>query len=272
MRRLTCLFFILHALSASVQAAESTDHVEPRTGMSFVRVPGGCFQMGDVFGEGEHNETPVRETCVGDFHIGRTEVSQAEWVSVMGSNPSAFPGDRHPVESVLLAEIEQFIARLNETGSGVYRLPTEAEWEYACRAAGEKRRHGAGNGMAPLTSQLANTGGRGGNVADGTQPVASYPANALGLFDMSGNVWEWVADVYAADAYRQTGRNNPLYLGNGPSRVVRGGSWMHPDGFARCSKRHMHCRPSARYDAIGFRLVWQAPSGNHRAEEVNEGK
>lgn len=210
--------------------------------MHFVRVPGGCFPMGDVFGEGEHNETPIRETCVGEFYIGRTEVNQAEWARIMGSNPSAFPGEKYPVESVLLAEIEQFISRMNEAGNGVFRLPTEAEWEYACRAAGGKRRHGAGDGVAPLPPKLANTGGA------------------------SGNVWEWVADVYAADAYRQTGRDNPVYLGNGPSRVVRGGSWMHPDSFARCSKRHMHCRPSVRYDAIGFRLVWQAPTGDGPTE------
>lgn len=257
-RQISCLLLILHALSATAQTSEAGQYVEPRTGMAFIKVPGGCFPMGDVFGDGEHNEIPVRETCVDDFHIGRTEVTQAVWTQIMGENPSAFPGEQHPVESVLLAEIEQFIARLNETGNGVFRLPTEAEWEYACRAAGQQRRHGAGDGMAALSPKLANTGGASGNAAEGTLPVASHKANDIGLFDMSGNVWEWVADVYAADAYQQSGRNNPIYLGNGPSRVVRGGSWMHPDNFARCSKRHMHCRPSARYDAIGFRLVWQA--------------
>lgn len=229
---------------------------EPTTGIEFTAIAGGCYPMGDTFGDGEHNEVPVHEVCVGDFQLGRFEVTQEQWTRVMGSSPASLAaGPHYPVESVTLAEIEEFIARLNRFGQGRFRLPTEAEWEYACRAGGQARRYGTAAG--DYGPNLANVTAADG-VDDGwleTAPVGSFPPNALGLHDMSGNLWEWVADIYAADAYARHGAWNPLYAQEGPSRLVRGGAWSHDAPFARCSKRHMHCRPSVRYDIIGFRLV-----------------
>lgn len=232
---------------------------EPITGMEFVRVQGGCFHMGDVFGDGAFNEKPVHEVCIDDFLIGRTEVTQGQWQAVMGDNPSFFArGPDYPVEGMTLQEIEQFIQRLNAAGNGHFRLPTEAEWEYACRAGGRKAKYGTRNGE--IGGGLANY-----QAAEGapdpypeTAPVASFPPNPLGLYDMSGNVWEWVADIYAADAYKHHRRDNPLYQGNGPSRLLRGGGWSFEAPFLRCAKRRMHCRPSVRYDFIGLRLVREA--------------
>lgn len=228
---------------------------EPTTGIEFVRVPGGCYAMGDTFGGGDHNELPVHEVCVSSFWIGRFEVTQGAWEKLMGGNPSAYArGESHPVDSVNQADIEQFARRLeiiHETRR--FRLPTEAEWEYACRGGGRQVKFG---GEPPPAG--ANTAEYADRHGEGSTPVGSFPPNALGLHDMSGNLWEWVGDVYTADAYARHARTDPRHGGAGPARLLRGGAWSHDAFFARCSKRHMHCRPTARFDFVGFRLVMEA--------------
>lgn len=234
---------------------------EPSTGMDFVPIKGGCYEMGDTFGDGDHNERPVHEVCVDDFYIGKYEVTQGQWTRIMGTNPSAFArGDDYPVESIMLSEIQEFIRRLNQEGKGFYRLPTEAEWEYVCRNGGQRTRYGTGSNE--LNHANANYFGDDDDPWPETAPVGTFSPNALGVHEMSGNIWEWVADVYASDSYEKHGRFNPLFTGTGPSLLVRGGAWSHDSQFARCSKRHMHCRPSVRYDIIGFRLVQEAPKFN----------
>jgi formylglycine-generating enzyme required for sulfatase activity len=244
---LITLFFVVVPLRAE------TWH-ESATGMAFVRVPGACFAMGDTFGGGDHNEYPVHEVCLKDTWIGKFEVTQGEWRALMPENPSAWPtSDRHPVDSVNQADIVEFVKRLGERNPGrVFRLPTEAEWEFACRAGGQKAKFG---GTPPPTG--ANTAEYANRHGEGTTPVGSFAPNALGIHDMSGNLWEWVSDVYAADAYLQHARDSPHYQAAGPARLLRGGGWSHDAFFARCSKRHMHCRPTARFDFVGFRLVME---------------
>lgn len=229
---------------------------EPLTGMRFASVPAGCFSMGDIFGGGDHNELPVHEACLSPYWIGQHEVTQQAWQAVMGNNPSAYPrSPQHPVDSITQADIATFIERLDILNPGRhFRLPTEAEWEYACRGAGQANQFG---GVAPPGG--ANTAEYADNTEEGTLPVGSFAPNALGLYDMSGNLWEWVSDVYAPDAYRRHARNNPRHQADGPARLLRGGGWSHDAFFARCSKRHMHCRPTARFDFVGFRLVMEAP-------------
>lgn len=248
------LFFLILFLPA---AAIADSWREPLTGMEFVRLPGGCYRMGDTFGGGDHNELPAHEVCLPDFWIGRHEVTQGEWKALMGSNPSAWAtSDRHPVDSVNEADIAEFTRQLTERNPGrVFRLPTEAEWEYACRAGGRQVKYG---GEPPPAG--ANTAEYADRHGEGSRPVGSFPPNAAGLFDMSGNLWEWVSDVYSADAYLHHRRENPRHEGAGPARLLRGGGWSHAAFFARCSKRHMHCRPTARFDFVGFRLVMEAPS------------
>ena len=225
---------------------------EPATGMEFVRVPAGCFDMGDTFGDGETNELPVHKVCMSAYWIGRHEVTQAQWTLLMDYNLSVFAtSPQHPVDSVNQIDIETFVRKLGEHHPGkVFRLPTEAEWEYACRAAGKAEKFG---GEAP--PEGANTAEYADEHGEGSVAVGAFAPNALGLHDMSGNLWEWVSDVYAADAYEQHAAENPHYQAAGPARMLRGGGWSHPGAFARCSKRHMHCRPSARFDFVGFRLV-----------------
>ncbi|HQZ03687.1 MAG TPA: SUMF1/EgtB/PvdO family nonheme iron enzyme [Thauera sp.] len=249
-------FGLLVALSAFAPAAalNADDAVwrEPVTGMEFVRVPGGCFEMGDTFGDGESNELPVHTVCMKPYRIARHEVTQAQWIRLMDYNLSVFNASpAHPVDSVNQADIVEFVRRLVANNPGkVFRLPTEAEWEYACRAGGRAERFG---GDAPPAG--ANTAERAERDGDGSLPVGTYPANALGIHDMSGNLWEWVSDVYAADAYLHHEANNPHYQSSGAARLLRGGGWSHDAAFARCTKRHMHCRPTARFDFVGFRLV-----------------
>ena len=144
----TCLrsaFFVAFALAASLAAAEEASvWREPATGMEFVRVPGGCFDMGDTFGDGETNELPVHKVCMTPYWIGRHEVTQAQWTRLMDYNLSVFAGSpAHPVDSINQADIAEFVRRLGEKNPGrVFRLPTEAEWEYACRGGGRAERFG----------------------------------------------------------------------------------------------------------------------------------
>lgn len=246
------LCLLAATVAAPAAADEATVWQEPATGMEFVRVPGGCFDMGDTFGDGESNEQPVHRVCMTPYWIGRHEVTQGQWTRLMDYNLSVFAvSPAHPVDSVNQADIAEFVRRLGEKNPGrVFRLPTEAEWEYACRAGGRAERFG---GEAPPAG--ANTAERAEQEQEGSVAVGSHPPNALGIHDMSGNLWEWVSDVYASDAYLHHEAENPHYQASGPARLLRGGGWSHPAAFARCSKRHMHCRPSARFDFVGFRLV-----------------
>jgi formylglycine-generating enzyme required for sulfatase activity len=209
--------------------------VEPFSGMEFIFVPAGEFDMGDLFEEGLQNETPVRKVRVGGFFMGRFAVTQGEWLKVMGSNPSHFKrGDRHPVEQVAWADVAEFIERLNERNRGrhVFRLPTEAEWEYAARSGGRMERYAGGNEADAVAWTAENSGGS-------THPVGRKAPNGLGLYDMSGNVWEWCRDAYAAQRDAPLKPHNLPAPGGGPRmRVIRGGSWNLDAWSARCSRRY----------------------------------
>jgi formylglycine-generating enzyme required for sulfatase activity len=224
--------------------------IEPLSGMTLVRVPGGEFEMGDLFGDGWEDETPVHRVRVTGFHMGRHPVTQAEWQRVMGENPSRFQrGGDHPVEQVSFAAVAEFIRRLNAAArpGERYRLPTEAEWEYAARSGGRRERYAGGDEPEALAWYDANSGGS-------TRPVGRKRPNGLGLCDMSGNVWEWCRDVYAAGAYRDHGPVDPVAAGRGGDRVIRGGSWNLDAWSVRASRRA--AMPEEFYGpGLGFRLV-----------------
>jgi formylglycine-generating enzyme required for sulfatase activity len=195
------------------------DFIEPLTGMEFVFVPGGVFQMGDLFGDGWENELPLREVQVADFRIARCPVTQGQWKKLMPENPSRFQkGDDHPVEQVSWAHAVEFIRRLNaQTGEAdLFRLPGEAEWEYAARSGGLKQLYAGGDEVGAVAWYADNSAGS-------TRPVGRKAPNGLGLYDMSGNVWEWCRDLYLPSAPRD--------------RVIRGGSWNLDAWSARCSRR-----------------------------------
>lgn len=206
-----------------------------------VKVPGGCYAMGSE--TGEKHERPVHQACVKDFEIGRTEVTQGQWKALMGSNPSRFAAsDAHPVEMVSWNEAQEFLRRLNATNTGNWRLPTEAEWEYACRSGGKDETYAGTSNPAELSQIAWYNKDEAGNT---THPVATKRANGLGIHDMSGNVWEWTSDRFVT----------PYGSGVAEAKyVTRGGSWDGKVNYVRCALRN-------RYDAdrrdprIGLRVV-----------------
>ena len=217
--------------------------------MEFVRIPAGSFLMGSPEDEQDRNsdETQHGVTISQGFWMGKYEVTQGQWEAVMGSNPSRYSrcGPRCPVETVSWDDVQQFIARLNarESGSGYrYRLPTEAEWEYAARAGTTGARHG----------ELDATAWYRGNSGGTPHPVGGKGANAWGLHDMLGNVWECTADWYGN--YPSGAVTDPTGPSRGSRRVRRGGSWADYARYVRSAGR-VSSAPGLRYSTLGFRLV-----------------
>ncbi len=214
----------------------------------FVTVPEGCFQMGSNTSSFTQ-EYPVHKVCLKGFEIGKYEVKQGEWREIMGNNPSHFPcGENCPVEQVSWDDAQRFIGLLNARRDGyVYRLPTEAEWEYACRGGVPDQKYCGGND--PQTVAWINL-----NSGDTTHPVGQKAANGFGLYDMSGNVWEWVQDWYKENYYFESPTDNPIGPSSGVHRVNRGGSWHRWETCARASNRYDD-RPDYRSSFVGLRLA-----------------
>jgi formylglycine-generating enzyme required for sulfatase activity len=215
----------------------------------FIQVSGGSFQMGaNDCGE---NAKPVHEVKLDNFHIGRYPVTQKQWLSVMGNNPSKFQsGENHPVERVNWHDAQQFITRLNQLTGKQYRLPTEAEWEYAARSGGKKFTWSGTNSARELEEYTwfnVNSGGT-------THTVGLKKPNSLGIYDMSGNVWEWCSDWYDEGYYRHSAISNPPGASSGQYRLLRGGSWYNVDVDARAASRNW-VDPVLRHDRNGFRLA-----------------
>ena len=205
--------------------------------------------MGDVSGEGSETEIPVHEVNLKSFFIGKYPVTQTQWQRVMENNPSRFQGDFRPVEQVSWFDVRIFIKRLSEMNKGKYeyRLPSEAEWEYAARSSGKDEKFAGGDRVNTVAWFEENSDGS-------THPVGKKEPNGLGLYDMSGNVWEWCLDVYREDAYKNHIRENPVCTEGGSDRVIRGGSWNLDAWSVRCARR-FSCTPDFFGPGLGFRLV-----------------
>jgi formylglycine-generating enzyme required for sulfatase activity len=221
--------------------------------MEFVLIPAGSFIMGHE--KGVNDEKPVHKvTITKPFYLGRYEVTQEQWQAVMGNNPSVFEGPKNPVEVVSWNDCRDFLAKLNEklrSGGAKFGLPTEAQWEYACRA-GTTTRYSFGDDPA----RLDDYAWWGNNAQRTTHPVGQKKPNAWGLYDMHGNVWEWCADGYAEDYYAKSPAEDPVGPDSGASRVLRGGSWrdvVTPLAF-RCAYRD-NSRPDLRLSDSGFRVA-----------------
>ena len=214
-----------------------------------IPIKGGTFQMGR--NDGETDEKPVHTVTVSDFSIGKTEVTQAQWVAIMGSNPSYFKGDNLPVEQVSWDDVQVFIGKLNAKTSKTYRLQTEAEWEYAAGGGENNRTEYAGT---DIESNLDNYAWNANNSNDTTHPVGTKQPNQLGLYDMSGNVWEWCSDWYGSDYYAKSLQINPKGASGGSERVYRGGGWNLEATNCRVAYRYGNS-PGGRDFCLGFRLV-----------------
>lgn len=228
--------------------------LDPGTGAEFVLVKGGCFERGDSIGEGGENERHVQRVCVDDFSIAKYETSQALWRSVMNANPSVFGacGPSCPVENVTWYDVQDFLRLLKQRTGRNYRLPTEAEWEYAARSGGRKEKW-AGTGNESALKDHAWYNDNGGNR---THPVGAKNPNIHGLYDMSGNVAEWTADRYDKDYYRSTPPRNPPGPPAGDHRVSRGGGFRNGPDKVRTGFRD-NDSPGSKSGNVGFRLVLQ---------------
>ena len=227
--------------------------------LEMVYVPGGKFMMG---GDKYDYEKPRHEVTVPAFYIGKFQVTQAQWKAVMGDKlKPGFKGDDLPMESVSWKDAREFCEELAKITNKAYRLPSEAEWEYACRA-GTPTEFAFGNS---LSSEQANFNGnypygdaKKSVYREKTTPVGSFDPNAFGLYDMHGNVWEWCEDAWHGD-YKKAPTDGSAWLSGGDSsyRVLRGGSWVNDGSNCRSAYRLVN-RPGIRYFIIGFRVVVSA--------------
>ncbi len=224
--------------------------------LDMVSIPGGSFMMGSPESEKDRSSNEKQHKVeISPFYIDKYPVTQAQWQAVMGNNPSYFKGDNRPVDTVSWNDAVEFCQKLSELTGDNYRLPTEAEWEYACRA-GTTTQFYFGE---TITTDLVNYNGNYpyGDAPKGvyhqeTTDVGSFPANEFGLYDMHGNVWEWCADIYSSDY--SSSRSNPTDPSGGGSRVVRGGSWFHGTRLARAAYRDGD-EPGFSYYYHGFRCA-----------------
>ena len=221
-------------------------------GVSFemVRVEGGTFTMGATSEQGsdaDSDEKPTHQVTLSSYSIGKTEVTQALWQAVMGSNPSDFNGSNLPVEKVSWEDCQTFIRKLNAITGKNFRLPTEAEWEFAARG-GNKSRGFKYSG----SNTIDDVAWYDDNSADKTHPVATKAPNELGIYDMTGNVWEWCSDRYGS--YSSSSQYNPTGPNSGSDRVYRGGCWDYGAWSCRVSNR-INRDPTDPSSFLGLRLA-----------------
>lgn len=265
-----------NATSSSSSAAKvsGSTFTDPTTGMVFVWVPKGCFQMGSPASEKDHqsDEGPVHKVCVDGFWMGRYEVTNAEYCRFKSGHDSknyqgnSLNGDNQPAVYVSWNDAKAYAEWLSRKSGRKFRLPTEAEWEYACRARTTTARFwGDGESGAcayanvnDLTSKRVNNFSWANFSCDDgyavTAPVGSFRGNAFGLYDMLGSVWEWCSDWYDDDYYKKSPVQNPQGPNFGSFRVFRGGSWGYGPRRVRSAFRDWG-EPDNRYDSLGFRLV-----------------
>jgi formylglycine-generating enzyme required for sulfatase activity len=257
---LLCLSLLLLPLFSNAVPVRAADKTFTNSiGREFVLIPAGSFMMGsdEKYTKASDDERPQHRVSISKpFYLGKYEVTQAQWEAVMGNNPSHFKGPANPVEQVSWNDAREFIRRLNQKeGRGGYRLPTEAEWEYAARA-GSAGVYSFGDDPA----QLEKYAWFGEKDAGSTHPVGQKQPDAQGLHDMYGNVWEWVEDWFAEDYYRVSPSIDPAGPASGPAsggfRVIRGGGWNNSARNSRSAYRYYYS-PDVGDSAglLGFRLA-----------------
>jgi formylglycine-generating enzyme required for sulfatase activity len=257
-----------------------TAYTEQFTGMEFVRVPQGCFIMGDTHGDGQGDEKPLHEVCLDGFLIGRYEVTNRQYRRFKADHNSgsyegnALNGDSQPVTSITWHEATEYAAWLSKLTGRRFRLPTEAEWEYAARG---------GTGGRNYWGDDPDAACRNANGADQTAkqqwhdwtvtecndgykvsaPVGSFAANSYGIHDIMGNAWEWTNDWYDAEYYFESPRKNPPGPATGRLKIPRGGGWLNASECVRVADRNGF-DPDFSILFLGFRLVASDPQGGDK--------
>lgn len=230
-----------------------------RLSESMVKIEGGKFTMGateEQNGMEERNEQPTHKVKVGTFYLSRYEVTQALWIAVMKTNPSFFKDVNRPVECVSWDDCQKFIQRLNQLTGKQYRFPTEAEWEYAARGGSKGQKTVFAGDDDPMKVAWFDE-----NSEDSTHVVGLKSPNSLGLYDLSGNVWEWCAneyDLYTKNDVNDTPTDAMSGSGLRSARVIRGGGWNRPFDVCRVSKRD-NFGPDMSNFSIGLRLAATEP-------------
>ena len=234
--------------------SEDSNQTFTVNGVSFdmIAVEGGTFTMGataEQASDAYSDEKPTHQVTLSSYYIGKTEVTQELWQAVMGSNPSGFSGANLPVEKVSWEDCQIFIAILNELTGKYFRLPTEAEWEYAARGGSKSQgyKYSGSNTVDDVAWYPSNSSSK-------THPVATKAPNELGIYDMSGNVLEWCSDWYSSSYYSSSSQYNPTGPASGSRRVYRGGSWGSSARLCRVSYRDYN-GPSYSYYNLGLRLA-----------------
>jgi formylglycine-generating enzyme required for sulfatase activity len=258
-----------YRIKAYFQEYESQTSNEVKFMENMEYVEGGTFEMGDQFNEGDGDELPVHEVAVSSFYIGIHEVTQEEYEALMGFNPSHDYGigDDYPVYYVSWHDVVEYCNALSEYegltqcynlsdwscdfSANGYRLPTEVEWEYAARGGVNWEDNYKYSGV---TDNLSYYGWYHNNSGGQIHEVGTKLPNQLGIFDMSGNVWEWCNDWYSSNYYETSPEENPTGPNTGSYRVLRGGSWSSNAGYCRCANRDTYS-PASSFNYLGFRLV-----------------
>jgi len=224
--------------------------IDPTTGVEFILVKGGCYKMGSD--AGADDETPVHEVCVSDFYLGKYELTQGQWEKVMKKNPSHYDkcGADCPVESISWDESQMFLKKLSSLSKKMYRLPTEAEWEFAARSGGRDEKF-AGIDDENVLGEFAWFD-KNSNMT--VHPVGKKKSNGLGFYDMTGNVDEWCQDRYDEAYYKNSPKKNPTGPGAGAERASRGGGYDTTAWRARVAHRSKFDTGS-RERNIGLRLL-----------------
>jgi formylglycine-generating enzyme required for sulfatase activity len=227
--------------------------MEPHTGMEFVWVDGGCYEMGcgDWQIDCQENEKPAHAVCLDGFWIGKYEVTQKQWETILGSNPSDnTKSNNNPVEYVSWEDVQLFIQKLNNLNNDkgfIVRLPYEAEWEYAARSGGKKEIYAGFTNLKAGFWKKFTVGNR-------TLPVGSSKPNGLGIYDMSSNVFEWCEDWYSDSFYSKSPKQNPTGPKTGKEKVLRSSASQQPVDYMRTTFRYGMKKDFTSYD-VGFRLV-----------------
>jgi len=277
---LLAIFTTAVAMAAAMPISASSIYTEKYTGMEFVKVPEGCFVMGDTHGDGQGDEKPLHEVCIDSFWVGKFEVTNAQYRKFKPDHNSGsyegndLNGDSQPVTGVTWYDATEYAKWLSKRSGRVFRLPAEAEWEYVARGGTDGRNYWGDNpdiacksaNGADLTAKSQWSDWTTTACSDSykvSAPVGRFQPNSYGVHDIMGNAWEWTNDWYDAEYYFESPKNNPQGPSSGKLKIPRGGGWMNASECVRVADRNGFL-PDFSILFLGFRLVSSDLTGGEK--------